>query len=64
MKVRYIKEHLGTQAGSVIDLDEDRGRYLVMVGVAELIEPEKKEVTISTEKVERKQNHKPKKESK
>lgn len=26
--------------------------------------PEKKELTISTEKVERKQNHKPKKESK
>ena len=50
--------------GDLIELQEGRAVQLIDRGIVEASTLEKKEVTISTEKVERKQNHKPKKESK
>lgn len=60
MKVRVIKEHINYSIGEH-EVSEERGNYLVAMGIAEKIEtsPEpKKEIVPTTEKVEVKQPRK------
>lgn len=35
MKVQFLKDHLENRAGELVDVDEDRARYWLSVGVAQ-----------------------------
>jgi hypothetical protein len=35
MKVQFLKNHLGNKEGELTDVDEDRARYWIAVGVAQ-----------------------------
>lgn len=68
MKIKVVKEHINYVVGEH-EVSEERGNYLVSMGIAEKAEPEpepKKEIITTTEKVQvkatQKRQVKPKKE--
>jgi hypothetical protein len=68
MKIKVVKEHINYDFGEH-EVTEERGNYLVAMGIAEKVETgheSKKEIVATTEKVEvkqpRKKKGRPKKE--
>ena len=42
MKIKLLKNHLDNITGEVIEVSNERGNYLIRVGVAEEVKQEKK----------------------
>ena len=53
MKIKFLKDHLGTNKDDVKEMKDDQGRYFIRTGVGEEVS-EEKELKTNTETKERK----------